>query len=56
MLAGGFGGAKLSHGLSADFSRPPAKRGSAALELSVIVNTGDDLEMHGLPSRPTSTR
>lgn len=45
VLAGGYGGAKLSHGLAlvADELR---------LELSVIVNTGDDLELHGLAVSP----
>jgi len=38
LLAGGVGGAKLAHGLQ-------AHRGS---DLTVIVNTGDDFERHGL--------
>jgi LPPG:FO 2-phospho-L-lactate transferase len=37
-LAGGVGGAKLAHGLAAHLGP----------ELSVVVNTGDDLERHGL--------
>jgi len=37
-LAGGVGGAKLAHGLQAE----------AGADLTVIVNTGDDLERHGL--------
>lgn len=37
-LAGGVGGAKLAHGLAAHVGP----------ELSVVVNTGDDLERHGL--------
>lgn len=37
-LAGGVGGAKLAHGLQAEVGR----------DLAVIVNTGDDLERHGL--------
>ncbi|MBA3875468.1 MAG: 2-phospho-L-lactate transferase [Anaerolinea sp.] len=37
-LAGGVGGAKLAHGLQAHLGE----------RLSVIVNTGDDLERHGL--------
>jgi LPPG:FO 2-phospho-L-lactate transferase len=46
VLAGGFGGAKLTVGLAmvAEASGAP----SAQTELSVIVNTGDDLELHGL--------
>jgi len=38
LLAGGVGGAKLAHGLQAVV-------GSG---LTVVVNTGDDLERHGL--------
>ena len=37
-LAGGVGGAKLAHGLQAE----------VGADLTVIVNTGDDLERHGL--------
>ena len=37
-LAGGVGGAKLAHGLQAHLGE----------QLSVVVNTGDDLERHGL--------
>ncbi|MFN2484561.1 MAG: 2-phospho-L-lactate transferase CofD family protein, partial [Candidatus Limnocylindria bacterium] len=42
-LAGGVGGAKLAHGLQAVVS--PG-------ELTVIVNTGDDLELFGLHVAP----
>lgn len=42
-LAGGVGGAKLAHGLQQVL--PPG-------ELTVIVNTGDDLELHGLAVMP----
>jgi LPPG:FO 2-phospho-L-lactate transferase len=42
LLAGGVGGAKLAHGLQAHL-------GSG---LSVVVNTGDDLERHGLTVSP----
>jgi LPPG:FO 2-phospho-L-lactate transferase len=43
VLAGGYGGAKLSHGVAlAAEAREPGP------ELDVIVNTGDDLELHGL--------
>lgn len=45
VLAGGYGGAKLSHG----FALVAAERG---VDLSVIVNTGDDLELHGLSVSP----
>lgn len=43
LLAGGTGGAKLAHGFAA--LRP-------AVELSVIVNVGDDTELHGLHVSP----
>jgi len=42
-LAGGVGGAKLAHGLAAELS-PDA--------LTVVVNTADDAEMHGLHISP----
>jgi LPPG:FO 2-phospho-L-lactate transferase len=42
-LAGGVGGAKLAHGLQQVLG--PG-------ELTVIVNTGDDLELHGLAVMP----
>lgn len=51
MLAGGFGGAKLSHGLAMAVAALE-ELGEAAPELSVIVNTGDDLELHGLAVSP----
>jgi LPPG:FO 2-phospho-L-lactate transferase len=51
VLAGGYGGAKASHGLAlASIAR--AERGEPELALSVIVNTGDDLELHGLSVSP----
>ncbi len=43
VLAGGVGGAKLAHGL---------QQVLAAGELSVVVNTADDLELHGLLVMP----
>jgi len=43
VLAGGVGGAKLAHGLQQVL--PPG-------DLTVIVNTGDDLELHGLLVMP----
>ncbi|HEY5520046.1 MAG TPA: 2-phospho-L-lactate transferase [Candidatus Limnocylindrales bacterium] len=43
ILAGGFGGARMAHGF--------ALLGDA-LDLSVVVNTGDDLEVHGLHVSP----
>ncbi|HEY7023339.1 MAG TPA: 2-phospho-L-lactate transferase [Candidatus Limnocylindrales bacterium] len=43
VLAGGFGGARMAHGF--------ALLGDA-VRLSVVVNTGDDLELHGLHISP----
>jgi len=51
VLAGGYGGAKLSHGLALA-SDARAEHGDPPVELSVIVNTGDDLELHGLSVSP----
>ncbi len=51
VLAGGYGGAKLSHGVALA-SAARAARGEAALDIAVIVNTGDDLELHGLSVAP----
>ncbi|HSS35669.1 MAG TPA: 2-phospho-L-lactate transferase, partial [Patescibacteria group bacterium] len=42
VLAGGVGGAKLAHGVQA----------VVGAELSVVVNTGDDVERHGLDVWP----
>jgi LPPG:FO 2-phospho-L-lactate transferase len=47
ILAGGYGGAKLSHGMAL-----ASAAGARPLELEVIVNTGDDLELHGLSVSP----
>jgi LPPG:FO 2-phospho-L-lactate transferase len=46
VLAGGYGGAKLTHGLA--MVAGASSWGGAPFELSAIVNTGDDLELHGL--------
>ena len=51
VLAGGYGGAKLSHGMALA-SSARVTRGLGALRLGVIVNTGDDLELHGLTVCP----
>ncbi len=51
VLAGGYGGAKLSHGLALASSARIA-RGTPPFDLSIIVNTGDDLELHGLAVWP----
>ncbi|HET9085410.1 MAG TPA: 2-phospho-L-lactate transferase CofD family protein, partial [Candidatus Limnocylindrales bacterium] len=42
LLAGGVGGAKMAEGLAALVGR----------DLSIVVNTGDDLELHGLAVWP----
>lgn len=47
VLAGGYGGAKLSHGLALAAGAREAG-GQTPPELSIVVNTGDDLELHGL--------
>ena len=51
ILAGGFGGAKLSHGMALASTERVAG-GASELALSIIVNTGDDLEVHGLCVSP----
>jgi LPPG:FO 2-phospho-L-lactate transferase len=51
VLAGGFGGAKLSHGLALA-SAARAEEGLRPLDLSIVVNTGDDLTVHGLEVCP----
>jgi LPPG:FO 2-phospho-L-lactate transferase len=51
VLAGGYGGAKLSHGLALA-SAARELRGEPPLDMAVIVNTGDDLELHGLAVSP----
>jgi LPPG:FO 2-phospho-L-lactate transferase len=51
VLAGGYGGAKLSHGMALA-SKAAVARGEPGLELSIVANTGDDLELHGLSVSP----
>jgi LPPG:FO 2-phospho-L-lactate transferase len=51
VFAGGYGGAKLSHGLALAIEARVAA-GSAPLDLTIVVNTGDDLELHGLLISP----
>jgi LPPG:FO 2-phospho-L-lactate transferase len=51
ILAGGYGGAKLSHGV-AMASAARAERGDSGLDVAIIVNTGDDLELLGLYVSP----
>lgn len=48
LLAGGVGGARLAHGL--DLALGPAPRDTPAL--TVVVNVGDDTELHGLSISP----
>ena len=51
VLAGGYGGARMSHGLVlAAEAQAPA--GAPRVALSIVVNTGDDLELHGLSVCP----
>lgn len=51
LLAGGVGGAKLAHGMTLASAAQRAA-GAPGLEIDVIVNTGDDLELHGLEISP----
>lgn len=51
VLAGGYGGAKLSHGIALASAAREA-RGVSPLDLAIIVNTGDDLTIHGLDVCP----
>lgn len=51
ILAGGYGGAKLSHGVMLASAARMAS-GGPGLDVSIIVNTGDDLELHGLAVSP----
>ena len=51
VLAGGYGGAKLSHGVALA-SATAVQRGEPPIELSIVANTGDDLELHGLSVSP----
>jgi len=51
VLAGGYGGAKLSHGMALT-AATATRSGLPGLELSIVANTGDDLELHGLLVSP----
>lgn len=51
VLAGGYGGAKLSHGLDLA-SRARVAEGGPPIDLTIVVNTGDDLMVHGLEVSP----
>ncbi|MFD6449075.1 2-phospho-L-lactate transferase [Promicromonospora sp. NPDC060204] len=50
LLAGGVGGARLAHGL--DLALGAAPTGNPAPALTVVVNVGDDTELHGLDISP----
>jgi LPPG:FO 2-phospho-L-lactate transferase len=51
VFAGGYGGARMSHALAlASAAREAA--GRPGLDLTIVVNTGDDLELHGLNVSP----
>ncbi|MFJ3405479.1 2-phospho-L-lactate transferase [Promicromonospora sp. NPDC090134] len=50
LLAGGVGGARLAHGL--DLALGAAPTGKPAPALTVVVNVGDDTELHGLDISP----
>lgn len=56
LLAGGVGGARLAHGLDLALGAAPAnastQTSSPAQALTVIVNVGDDTELHGLAISP----
>ena len=51
VLAGGYGGAKLSHGLALEAAKRLSS-GASPITLDIIVNTGDDLVLHGLHVSP----
>ncbi len=51
VLAGGYGGARMAHGFALEADRRAA-RSEELLELTVIGNTADDLEVHGLHVAP----
>ena len=51
VLAGGFGGSRMSHGLALEAARREVA-GESPVDLTVVVNTGDDLELHGLAVSP----
>lgn len=51
VLAGGYGGAKLSHGLALASTAREA-RAEPPVDLAIVVNTGDDLTVHGLEVSP----
>ena len=52
VLAGGFGGAKMGHGLALAAARRESGPDERPIDLTIIVNTGDDLELHGLSVCP----
>jgi LPPG:FO 2-phospho-L-lactate transferase len=56
LLAGGVGGARLAHGLDLALGAAPvstsAQAGTSPHALTVVVNVGDDTELHGLSISP----
>ena len=56
LLAGGVGGARLAHGLDLALGAAPvsapAQPGTSPQALTVVVNVGDDTELHGLAISP----
>lgn len=56
VLAGGYGGARFARGLrdylSDERSGPPVEKNGADHDLTVIVNTADDIRLHGLHISP----
>lgn len=52
LLAGGVGGARLAHGLDRALGTPPTGASATDPALTVVVNVGDDTELHGLSISP----
>jgi LPPG:FO 2-phospho-L-lactate transferase len=48
VVVGGVGGARFLLGVKAALGLPPIGRGQSAHEVTALVNTGDDVWMHGL--------
>jgi LPPG:FO 2-phospho-L-lactate transferase len=51
VLAGGFGGARMAHGFAIEAARR-VEAGEEALGLTIVGNTADDAEVHGLHVSP----
>src|SRR5688572_4916274 len=52
VLAGGFGGARMAHGFALEAERRTFEPAADPIELTVVGNTADDLELHGLHVSP----